>query len=268
LAEIQIPNRRAKEDKVLSIFAVRVTIGQERLVANAMEQRVQNENLQLKAVLIPQGLKGYLFVECMEAAEVAQAIRGLRHVRGYSVVGKVELTELEHFLIPTPPTKGLNINDIVEIISGPFKSEKAKITRIDSSKDEVILELYESQYPIPIRVHADFIKLIQASEEAAPLIAETSAKPSKKGRMKKEPEFKKEKEKIDKEFYEEEKLFSLDEDEDIIKEFDETKLSKKAEEATEEKVEEEVEEEVEKEEKIELVEDEEEDEEEDKLFNI
>jgi len=164
LVEINLKER--KKEQGSSIYAIRTTIGQEKLVANAIQLRVKNDNLKIKALLVPQVLKGYLFVEALEAAVVTQAIRGIKHVRGYNVVGKVDISEIEHFLIPAPPTKGLNVNDIVEIISGPFKGEKAKITRIDSSKDEVILELFESPYPIPIRVHADFIKLIQSSLES------------------------------------------------------------------------------------------------------
>ena len=47
--------------------------------------------------------------------------------------------------------KELNIqkNDIAEIISGPFKREKCKITRIDKAKEEVVVELLESAVPIP-----------------------------------------------------------------------------------------------------------------------
>ncbi len=164
VAEIHIKERRKKEQGS-SIYVVRTTIGQEKLVAKSIQLRVENEGVKIKAILVPDTLRGYIFVEAMEIATVADAIRGLRHVRGYNAVGKVDISEIEPFLIPAPPTQGLNVNDVVEIVSGPFKGEKAKITRIDSAKDEVILELFESPYPIPIRVHADYIRLVQSSEE-------------------------------------------------------------------------------------------------------
>lgn len=62
----------------------------------------------------------------------------------------------------------MEVGDIVEIIGGPFKGEKAKITRVDTTKDEVILELSESIRPIPIKVHADYIKKILSEEEGEP----------------------------------------------------------------------------------------------------
>ena len=56
-------------------------------------------------------------------------------------------------------------NDIFEIISGPFKREKAKVTRIDQAKEEVIVELLEAAVPIPITVKLDAVKVIRREEE-------------------------------------------------------------------------------------------------------
>ena len=51
--------------------------------------------------------------------------------------------------------------DIVEIISGPFKREKAKITRVDKTKEEVVVELLEAAVPIPMTLKMDAIKVIR-----------------------------------------------------------------------------------------------------------
>ena len=61
----------------------------------------------------------------------------------------------------------LNIQkgDIVEIISGPFKRENAKVTRIDEQKNEVIVELLEAAVPIPITVKLDAVKVIRRDTE-------------------------------------------------------------------------------------------------------
>jgi len=56
-------------------------------------------------------------------------------------------------------------NDIVEIISGPFKREQAKITRIDKQKEEVVVELLEAAVPIPITVKMDAVKVIRRESE-------------------------------------------------------------------------------------------------------
>ena len=56
-------------------------------------------------------------------------------------------------------------NDIVEIISGPFKREKAKVSRIDQAKEEVVVELLEAAVTIPITVKLDSVKVIRRDKE-------------------------------------------------------------------------------------------------------
>lgn len=144
-----------------SLFAIRTTIGQERGVAQLIVKRVEAMNLKnLKAILVPEQLKGYVFIEAIEYEEVQQACLGLPHIRG-KPIGKIDFADIERFLIPRIPTEGLSVGDLIEIVGGPFKTERAKVTRIDTTKEEVTLELLESTHPIPIKVHADYIKLIE-----------------------------------------------------------------------------------------------------------
>ncbi len=153
--------RQIDGERTSSLFAIRTTIGQEKGVAQLIVKRIESLELtSFKAILVPEQLKGYVFVEAVEAEEVQQACLGLPHIRG-KPIGKINIADIEHFLIPRVPTEGLTEGDLVEIIGGPFKGERAKVTRIDTSKEEVTLELLESTYPIPIKVHADYIKLIE-----------------------------------------------------------------------------------------------------------
>jgi transcriptional antiterminator NusG len=112
------------------------------------------------AILVPETLRGYVFLETMEFRDVEIAISGVPHVRG-RVGGKVSLDEIDKFLAPPPAAEGISIGDVVEIISGPFKGERAKVSRVDTSKEELILELLESPHTIPLRVHADFAKIVE-----------------------------------------------------------------------------------------------------------
>ena len=57
-------------------------------------------------------------------------------------------------------------NDIVEIISGPFKRSEAKITRVDKTKEEVVVELLEAAVPIPISLRMDAVKVIRREDSA------------------------------------------------------------------------------------------------------
>jgi transcriptional antiterminator NusG len=77
----------------------------------------------------------------------------------------IEYKEIEHMLEQVKIQVNIQKNDIVEIISGPFKREKAKVTRIDQAKEEVIVELLEAAVPIPITVKLDAVKVIRREEE-------------------------------------------------------------------------------------------------------
>ena len=118
----------------------------------------------VKAILVPETLRGYVFLETLEFRDVEIAISGVPHVRG-RVGGKVSFEEIDKFLVPKPAAEGISTGDVVEIISGPFKREKAKVARIDEQKEEVVLELLEAAVPIPITVKIDSVKVIRRESE-------------------------------------------------------------------------------------------------------
>jgi transcriptional antiterminator NusG len=150
------------EEKRISsaVFAVRTTAGQEKNVANLIEARVRMGELPIRAVLVPEMLKGYVFVEADGPHSVEKAIAGIRHVRS-RVPGVVTFPEVERYIIAKPVIEELDEEDLVEIVGGPFKGMRAKITRVDKAKEEVTLELLEATFTLPITVHADYVKLVE-----------------------------------------------------------------------------------------------------------
>lgn len=153
-----------KKEFATSVFAVRTTAGQEKNVANLIEVRVVSNKLPVKAVLVPEMLKGYVFVEAEGPHSVEEAIAGIKHVRS-RVPGVVNFSEVEKYIVVKPIIEELDAEDIVEIISGPFKGMKAKITRIDKTKSELVLELLEATFTLPITVHADYVKIIEKAKK-------------------------------------------------------------------------------------------------------
>jgi transcriptional antiterminator NusG len=153
-----------KDAHPTQIFAIRTTTGQERSVALLIAEKAEGLGLNIKAVLAPETAKGYIYVEAPSQNDVLGAIKGIRHVRG-KILGMVPFTQIEHYLTPRSSTEDLSVGDFVEIIGGPFKGEKAKVTQIINNKEEVVLQLLESTYPIPIRVHGDYIKIIEKAEK-------------------------------------------------------------------------------------------------------
>ena len=147
-----------------AIFAARTTAGQEKNVANLIEAKAKMYDLQIVAVLVPELLKGYVFIESDGPHSVEKAITGVRHVRS-RVPGVVTFPEIERYIVIKPVIEELDENDLVEVIGGPFKGMRAKITRVDKAKEDVTLELLEATFTLPITVHADYVKLVEKSKK-------------------------------------------------------------------------------------------------------
>ena len=153
----------AEERIPAAIFAVRTTAGQEKSVANLIGAKAEMGDLPIKAILVPETLKGYIFVEANGPHFVEKAIAGIKHVRS-RVPGMVTFSEVERYLVVKPVIEELDENDVVEVIGGPFKGMRAKITRVDKTKEEVTLELLEATFTLPITVHADYVKLVEKAK--------------------------------------------------------------------------------------------------------
>jgi transcriptional antiterminator NusG len=59
----------------------------------------------------------------------------------------------------------LGENDVVEIVAGPFKSMRARITRIDTSKQEVTVILLDTPYQLPVTVDAAYLKVVEKAKK-------------------------------------------------------------------------------------------------------
>jgi len=151
------------EEYPTKIFVVKTTTGQERNVAKLIAARIKMNNIPIKAILVPETLRGYVFVEAEGPHFVEEAITGIRHVRS-RVPGVVSFSEIERYIVRKPIIEELSENDVVEVTGGPFKGMRAKITRIDRAKAEVTLELLEATFTLPITVHSDYVKLVEKAK--------------------------------------------------------------------------------------------------------
>jgi transcriptional antiterminator NusG len=143
-----------------TIFAVRTTVGQERNVSNLITVKAEANDIPIKAILVPEILKGYIFIEADRPHIVEKAILGIKHIRS-RVSGTISFSEVEKYIIVKPIIDELHLQDTVELTGGPFKGMKAKITDIDRTKEEITIELLEATFTLPITVHADYVKVIE-----------------------------------------------------------------------------------------------------------
>ena len=151
---------KKEEQFQIKIFVVKTTTGQEKNVARLIAAKIEMTKIPIKALLVPDVLKGYVFIEAYGPHLVEEAITGVRHVRS-RIPGLVSFAEIERYIVRKPIIEDLYEEDVVEITGGPFKTMRAKITRIDKPKGEVTLELLEATFTLPITVHSDYVKLVE-----------------------------------------------------------------------------------------------------------
>jgi len=146
-----------------NIYAVKTTVGQERNVAEMISMRADKEKYGVYTVLVSNEIKGYILAEAENKSEVDKSLRGVGHARGV-VPGEIPFSEVEKFLAPKPAVSKVEQGDVVELISGPFKGEKARVVRVDQKKEKITVELFEATVPIPVTVDGESIKVIRKEE--------------------------------------------------------------------------------------------------------
>ena len=140
-------------------FAIRTTGGQEHIVANILQNKINAKSLGIRSILALDNFKGYIIVEAQDSNVAYEALSGIRHARG-QIRGELPFKDIEGYLIKKPVVSELNVDDTVEVIAGPFKAMKAKITRVDYEKQEATVVLLDSPYQIPVTVDANYLKKI------------------------------------------------------------------------------------------------------------
>lgn len=141
------------------MYTIRTTVGQERIVADLLRSKQAKEKLGIYAIVVVDNVRGYIFSEAENEAEVRKLIYNIPHIKGL-VSGGVDISEMSHFFEEKSLTQDIHKGDLVELTTGPFKGEKAKVVRVDDVKDKITLELVEAAVPIPITMDAASIRVI------------------------------------------------------------------------------------------------------------
>ena len=148
------PDSKESDSK---FFAIRTTGGQEHIVVNLAQNRINSKKIPVRSILLLDSFKGYIIIEAPNSNIAYDALIGVRHVKG-QIRGELPYKDIENYLVKRPVVSELNIDDTVEVIAGPFKSMKAKITRVDYEKQEATVLLLDSPYQIPVTVDANYLK--------------------------------------------------------------------------------------------------------------
>ena len=146
------------------IFGLRTAANREDQVVDYLVSKLQKDPKGILAVIRPHGMRGYIFIEATSKSDAEATLQGVPYARGL-LPHEIPYPEIEHMLEQVKVEMNIKKNDIVEIISGPFKRENAKVMRINKQKEEIVVELLEAAVPIPITVKMDAVKVIRRDDD-------------------------------------------------------------------------------------------------------
>ena len=159
------------------LYILKTTMGQEEKVASEIQARLsgtgslQDIQGEIFGVLCAPMLNGFIFVEASALHHVEKLIgraggrtTPLKNCRKV-LPGTSPLGDVTPYLEPKAATAGIEEGDIVEIRASSFKGERARVTNVAESKEEVTVELFDAQIPIPITIRADQVRVTQRVAE-------------------------------------------------------------------------------------------------------
>jgi len=146
------------------IFIIKVTTNKEEKAVDMISERIEKKNLNTYAVLRPHGLRGYVLLEAEDRESAEESVFNLPYVKG--IIGKtISYEEIKNMVEPSVETISIKEGDIVEMIGHTLKGEKAKVTRIDKQKGEVVVSLLGAVVPMPVSLKIDDVRVIRREEE-------------------------------------------------------------------------------------------------------
>jgi len=153
------------------MLVLKTQVGQERRVAEALGNKARRFGIPILGLLAPSEMRGYVFIETTDPIRAEKGVRGVSYARSLikdPSTGQprdAPFAEIAHFLTPVSAVAKIAEGDIVELVSGPFRGEKAKVTRVDDTKEEITVELIESMVPIPITVKGEHVRVLEKGSQ-------------------------------------------------------------------------------------------------------
>lgn len=145
----------------MGIYTVRTVAGRENSVMTRIQEKVKEGKI--KAMVHPEKLRGYVIIEG-DKDKIKDTVKGLRHAKGM-IEKEGSIDEIKHLIESRKIEINLNKGDIVEVVGGPFKGQKGKITKVDKTKAEATLEMMEVSVPIPVTIGVDSLRVLERREE-------------------------------------------------------------------------------------------------------
>lgn len=146
------------------ILVIKVTTNKEGSAVDLIADRVKKKGLNVYSVLKPHGLRGYILLEAEDRESAEEAVFNLPYVKG--IIGKtLQYEEIKNMVETSTAPVSIKEGDIVEIISEPFKKEKAKVLRVDEQKGDVVVSLLGALVQLPVTIKIDNVRAISRDEQ-------------------------------------------------------------------------------------------------------
>ena len=155
------------QERTGSIFPVKTTGGQEKTVATFVANRAIQKGKPIYSVLALDTWKGYVLFEAPNSQVVDESIQGFKHVRS-KIPGMMQYSDIEKFLVTKSMVAELNEGDTVEIVAGPFKTMRAKISRVEKEKQEITVVLIDTAFAMPITIDGSYVKIVERAKPETP----------------------------------------------------------------------------------------------------
>lgn len=126
-------------------YAVTVVAGMEPRVALVIKERAEELGLDVRSIVVPARLKGYVILEVGDIGDVTEAVRGVRYVKRRRPI-LMKFDEVLKVAKPKQELPALKKGQKVEIISGPFKGMVGTVEEVDTQRNQVSITLAEQTF--------------------------------------------------------------------------------------------------------------------------
>ncbi len=122
-----------------TFFAVKTTVGHEQQVADGIRERALIEKVEVRSVLAPRALRGYVFVEAADFDRLTNLVTSVKHARGVvrargsddPADSSVPIDQLDRFLSGEETKVPQEFLD--RMAEGPFKGEKRRVAPLEAA---------------------------------------------------------------------------------------------------------------------------------------
>jgi transcription termination/antitermination protein NusG len=145
-------------------FIVRVTSSQERITADILQNKIEKTSVPVFSIILAEGMRGYLILEVQDENAARELILDEPHVKG--ILSKpLSEEDLNRMLEVKKVIQEIGVNDTIEFMSGPFKGYKARVIKVEPTKEEITVELMDVAVPIPVTTKAGIARIVQKAEK-------------------------------------------------------------------------------------------------------